>query len=161
MQTIETKNKPQIKVPRVTPLEGVSTSTVTPVDCVHTYASALAYVDARPQGAQPLTYAPYGIRVRGVENPQGFGIDERRFIESGIQRIFVDDIDSNLINSPQRTQSSQRFFMNTFNPCVSVSSVQSVFYYIPYCIASVSASVSAFICVHLRLIISNQKSEII
>jgi hypothetical protein len=34
--------------PRVTPLEGVS------------------------------TYAPQGIRVRGVENPQGFGIDERR-----------------------------------------------------------------------------------
>jgi hypothetical protein len=65
---------------RVTPLEGVSTSTVTPVDCVHTYASALAYVDARPQGAQPLTYAPQGIGVRGIENPQGFGIDERRFV---------------------------------------------------------------------------------
>ncbi|MDO9098963.1 MAG: U32 family peptidase, partial [Candidatus Methanoperedens sp.] len=61
------------------PLEGVSTSTVTPVDCVHTYASARAYVDGRPQGAQPLTYALQGIRVRGVENPQGFGIDERRF----------------------------------------------------------------------------------
>jgi len=40
-----------------------STSTVTPVDCVHTYASALAYVDGRPQGAQPLTYALRGIRV--------------------------------------------------------------------------------------------------
>ena len=38
--------------PRVTPLEGVS------------------------------TYAPQGIRVRGVENPQGFGIDERRFVAS-------------------------------------------------------------------------------
>ncbi len=36
--------------PRVTPLEGVS------------------------------TYALRGIRVRGVENPQGFGIDERRFV---------------------------------------------------------------------------------
>ena len=46
------KNKPQIKAPRVTPLEGVS------------------------------TYAPQGIRVRGVENPQGFGIDERRFAAS-------------------------------------------------------------------------------
>ncbi len=43
------ENKPQIKAPRVTPLEGVS------------------------------TYALRGIRVRGVENPQGFGIDERRF----------------------------------------------------------------------------------
>ena len=36
--------KPQMKAPRVTPLEGVS------------------------------TYAPQGIRVRGVENPQGFGM---------------------------------------------------------------------------------------
>ncbi len=43
------KTKPQMKAPRVTPLEGVS------------------------------TYAPQGIRVRGVENPQGFGIDERRY----------------------------------------------------------------------------------
>src|SRR3990172_4448591 len=42
------ENEPQIKAPRVTPLEGVS------------------------------TYALRGIRVRGVENPQGFGIDERR-----------------------------------------------------------------------------------
>ena len=39
-----------MKAPRVTPLEGVS------------------------------TYALRGIRVRGVENPQGFGIDERRFV---------------------------------------------------------------------------------
>ena len=42
------KKKPQMKAPRVTPLEGVS------------------------------TYAPQGIRVRGVENPQCYGIDERR-----------------------------------------------------------------------------------
>ena len=49
MNPYNTKNKPQIKAPRVTPLEGVS------------------------------TYAPQGIRVRGVENLQGFGIDERRF----------------------------------------------------------------------------------
>ncbi|MDD1744765.1 MAG: hypothetical protein LUQ20_02995 [Candidatus Methanoperedens sp.] len=52
----------------------MSTSTVTPVDCVHTYASALAYVDGRPQGAQPLTYALQGIRGCGVENAQGFGM---------------------------------------------------------------------------------------
>jgi putative protease len=45
------KNKPQIMAPRVTPLEGVS------------------------------TYAPQGIRVRGVEKPQGFGVDKRRFID--------------------------------------------------------------------------------
>ena len=42
------KLEPLIKAPRVTPLEWVS------------------------------TYATQGIRVRGVENPQGFGIDERR-----------------------------------------------------------------------------------
>ncbi len=30
------------------------------------------------------TYALRGIRVRGVENPQGFGIDKRRFIESDL-----------------------------------------------------------------------------
>ena len=44
------ENEPQIMAPRVTPLEGVS------------------------------TYALRGIGVRGVENPQGFGIDERRFV---------------------------------------------------------------------------------
>ena len=43
------KNQPQMKAPRVTSLEDVS------------------------------TYALRGIRVRGVENPQGFGIDERRY----------------------------------------------------------------------------------
>ncbi|MCG2736549.1 MAG: hypothetical protein L6282_09175 [Candidatus Methanoperedenaceae archaeon] len=46
------ENEPQIMAPRVTPLESVS------------------------------TYALRGIRVRGVENPQGFGIDERRFVAS-------------------------------------------------------------------------------
>ncbi|MCZ7401144.1 MAG: hydrogenase iron-sulfur subunit [Candidatus Methanoperedens sp.] len=45
-------NEPQIMAPRVTPLEGVS------------------------------THAPQGKRVRGVENPQGFGNDERRLIAS-------------------------------------------------------------------------------
>jgi hypothetical protein len=43
------EKKPQMKAPRVTPLEGVST-----------HGNAM--------------------RVRGVENPQGFGIDERRFV---------------------------------------------------------------------------------
>ncbi len=37
--------------------------------------------------------------------------DERRFIKSGIERIFLDYIYSNLINSPQRAQSSQRSFL--------------------------------------------------
>src|SRR5659263_141902 len=77
-------SEPQIKPPRVTPLEGVSTSTVTPVDCVHTYASELAYVDGRPQGEQPLTYAHQG--VHGVENPQGFGKDERRSDHTSIEK---------------------------------------------------------------------------
>ncbi len=48
--SISFENKPQIKAPRVTPLEGV-----------YTYC--------------------FAIRGRGVENPQGFGIDERRFNE--------------------------------------------------------------------------------
>jgi hypothetical protein len=46
------KNKLQIMAPRITPLAGVS------------------------------TYALRGIGVRGVEKPQGFGIDERRLIKS-------------------------------------------------------------------------------
>ncbi len=136
MQTIETKNKPQIKAPRVAPLEGAST-----------YAPAGAYVSM---------------------HCGGHDADERRFIESGIQRIFVDDIDGNLINIPQRAQSSmsefgnkpqqwirtrmtriRRIFTDTLNPCASASSVQSVFYSIP-------SWVSSFICVHLRLIFSRQ-----
>ncbi|MDP3103878.1 MAG: hypothetical protein Q8M95_04645, partial [Candidatus Methanoperedens sp.] len=56
MYGASTKKEPQIKAPRVTPLEGVS------------------------------TYALQGIRVRGVEYPQGFGIDERRFIVPGLHR---------------------------------------------------------------------------
>ncbi len=48
-------------------------STVAPVDVAHTYGSP-PYVDIAAR------YAQRGIRVRGVENPQGFGIDERRFI---------------------------------------------------------------------------------
>jgi hypothetical protein len=43
---------PQIMAPRVTPLEGV------------------------------YTYALRGIRGCGVENPQGFGIDERRYVHA-------------------------------------------------------------------------------
>ncbi|MDO8724719.1 MAG: hypothetical protein Q7J35_01460 [Candidatus Methanoperedens sp.] len=68
--------KPQIKAPRVTPLEGVS------------------------------TYALRGIGVRGVENPQGFGIDERRFVVPYIEQLYP----AILSNSPQSSQSSQRLF---------------------------------------------------
>jgi len=45
-----------------------------------------AYVGTKSRsvafGAGVYTYALRGIRGRGVENPQGFGIDERRFAES-------------------------------------------------------------------------------
>ncbi|MBU4221638.1 MAG: hypothetical protein KKA10_08470, partial [Euryarchaeota archaeon] len=48
--------KPQIKVPRVAPLEGASTSTVAPVDVAHTYGSP-PYVDIAGR------YAPAGAYV--------------------------------------------------------------------------------------------------
>jgi len=92
-------NKPQMMAPRVTPLEDVCTqSTVTPVDCVHTYASALAYVDGRPQGAQPLTYAQQSIRVVWESRTVRFRHDERRLIfkqsnrtrMTRIRQIFTD-----------------------------------------------------------------------
>ena len=70
------ENKPQIKAPRVTPLEGVS------------------------------TYTLRGIGVRGVENPQGFGIDERRFVNFNIQHFSEVYPVNCLIKSPQRAQSS-------------------------------------------------------
>ncbi len=70
------KIKLQIKAPRVMPLEGVSTSTVAPVDVAHTYASTLAYVDTESRT----------VRFRS-ENPQGFGIDERRFFKSHSEKI--------------------------------------------------------------------------
>ncbi|VVB97271.1 Uncharacterised protein [uncultured archaeon] len=82
MNPYKTKNKPQIKAPRVTPLSGVSTSTVAPVDVAHTYGSP-PYVDIAAR------YAPQGIRVRGVENPQGFGNDERRFNASDSRLLAV------------------------------------------------------------------------
>ena len=72
------------------------------------------------------TYALRGIRVRGVENPQGFGIDKRRLIENEEYRhaiefgrkkgvivfIIMPRIIKNMNElpdffSPQRTQSSQ------------------------------------------------------
>ncbi|MBU4223335.1 MAG: hypothetical protein KKA10_17230, partial [Euryarchaeota archaeon] len=115
-----------------------------------------AYVGTKSRsvafGVGVYTYALRGIGVRGVENPQGFGIDERRFIDSGIQRIFINDHDSDLINSPQRAQSSQRLilpfefesgkilqqrngtrmtrigriFTDIIDPCVSASTVTPV-----------------------------------
>jgi len=71
------KNKPQIMAPRVTPLEGVS------------------------------TYALRGLGVRGVENPQGFGIDERRFVNLNIQPFSEVYQRNSPIKSPQSTQRAQ------------------------------------------------------
>ncbi len=144
------EKEPQIKAPRVTPLEGV-----------YTYCSA--------------------IRGRGVENPQGFGIDERRFVNKVYLRL-VNDITpqrtrrtQSIATHRQRTQMTRigQIFTDIFNPCASVSrnfglrsvgvcfayplfdkpsqrfsSVKSVFYR-NY---SGANQVSAFICVHLRLI---------
>jgi hypothetical protein len=75
--------EPQIISPTITPIEGVS------------------------------TYVPQGIRVRGVENPQGFGIDERRFVDRNFQQ-----------NSTRMTQIKRIFT----DPCESASSAQSVLY---------------------------------
>ncbi len=95
--------------------------------------------------------------------------DERRFIDSNSQRIFINDRDNDSINSPQ---SSQRSFLpfefesgeilqqrngtrmtrigRIFtDPRASASSAQSVFYRSP---SSMKNSLSAFIHVHPRLI---------
>ena len=99
------------------------------------------------------TYALQGIRVRGVENPQGFGIDERRFIESGIERIFSDYIYSNLNNSPQSSQSSQRLYLHLLSEIgnmlpqrlkTQITQIRRIF------TDTIYSFVSAFICVHLR-----------
>jgi len=63
---IHDDKKPQIMAPRVTPLEGVS------------------------------SYALRGIGVRGVKNPQGFGIDERRFVHQ------VEIMDANALQLSER-----------------------------------------------------------
>jgi hypothetical protein len=54
---IDHDKKPQMKAPRVTPLEGV------------------------------YTYALRGIRGCRVENPHGFGIDERRFVAINHRKV--------------------------------------------------------------------------
>jgi len=71
------ENEPQIMASRVTPLEGVS------------------------------TYALRGIGVRGVENPQGFGIDERRFVNMNIQHLSEVYPINGLPKSPQCMQRPQ------------------------------------------------------
>jgi hypothetical protein len=58
--------------PRVAPVDCVHMSTVAPVGVAYTYGSRHMWIWRFGQCT--------GIRVRGVENPQGFGIDERRFV---------------------------------------------------------------------------------
>jgi len=131
MQTIETKNKPQIMSPRVTSLQSRASGGRIHVDC---HASRLrahvcqrtgirgrassrgatldvcprrAYVGTKSRsvafGVGVYTYALRGIRGCGVENPQGFGIDKRRFVAPDIEQLYP----AILSNSPQRTQRSQ------------------------------------------------------
>ncbi len=113
--------EPQIKAPRVAPLEGAST-----------YAPAGAYVSM---------------------HCGGHDADERRFIESGIERIFSDYIFSNLINSPQRAQSSQRLILQLLSEIGNmlpqrlrtwITQIRRIF------TDTIYSFVSAFICVHLR-----------
>ena len=66
--------KPQMKAPRVTPLEGVYTSTVAPVDVAYTYGSP-PYVDIAARYACGHTW------VRSRE-PAGFRHDERRYVHA-------------------------------------------------------------------------------
>ncbi|MBU4075712.1 MAG: cytochrome P450 [Euryarchaeota archaeon] len=61
--------EPQMKAPRVAPLEGASTSTVAPVDVAHTYGSP-PYVDIAGR------YAPAGAYVS--MHCGGHDADERR-----------------------------------------------------------------------------------
>ena len=64
------RNKPQMKTPRVAPLEGASTSTVAPVDVAHTYGSP-PYVDIAGR------YAPAGAYVS--MHCGGHDADEHRY----------------------------------------------------------------------------------
>ncbi len=64
--------EPQIKAPRVAPLEGASTSTVAPVDVAHTYG---------PRHTWRYVSMHCG----------GHDADERRFIDTNSQRISVND----------------------------------------------------------------------
>jgi len=76
-QSMGTQKEPQIITSGIAAQEGVSTSTVAPVDVAQTYGSP--YVDIAARNA------PHGMLVRGVESPQGFGIDERRLTEPGME----------------------------------------------------------------------------
>jgi anthranilate synthase component 2 len=67
-----------------------------------------------PQGAQPLTYAPQGIRGRGIENLQGFGIDERRYKKV----LFINNKDSfvwNLVDYASRFEPDTIVVPNTIS----------------------------------------------
>ncbi|MDP3105430.1 MAG: hypothetical protein Q8M95_12595 [Candidatus Methanoperedens sp.] len=46
-----------------------------------------------------------------IRNEPQINTDERRFVDSNIQHVFAANPNSDLINSPQRAQSSQRSFL--------------------------------------------------
>gem|GEM_PF-2555839 len=86
--------------------------------------------------------------IRKNKEPQ-INADKRRFVKT--QRTaapFALRYEKEL-QSRRRTLMTRirRIFTDDFNPCVSVSSMQSVFY-----LDNTINLVSAFICVHLRLI---------
>ncbi len=126
------KIKPQIKAPRVTPLEGVSTYAPQGIRVCGVEGTQSCASGGRLHVCPARAYVLFGSREPlgfGLENPQGFGIDERRLIDS--QRLFpclLSEI-GNVIAQRLRTRMTQirRIFMDT-----------------------IYSFVSAFICVHLR-----------
>jgi hypothetical protein len=117
-----------------------------------------------------LVWARLGL---GIRKPQ-INADERRFVNFNIQHLYEVFPGNYLIKSPQSTQRAQssampatrnekappprrgtriaRIFTDTFNPCVSASSAQSVSYRDP-------SGASAFVSVHPRLIFYREMRE--
>ena len=108
------ENKPQIKAPRVTSLQSRASG-----GRIHV-CPRRAYVGTKSRsvafGVGVSTYALRGIGVRGVENPQGFGIDERRFANMAssfirtLKPVFAPSayFGVRLKHAPQRARRTQR-----------------------------------------------------
>ena len=78
-QSMGTQKEPQIITSGIAAQEGVSTSTVAPVDIIQTYGSP-PYVDIAARND------PQGLQMRGVEKPQGFSLNERRSMEQNMAK---------------------------------------------------------------------------
>ncbi|VVB84659.1 Uncharacterised protein [uncultured archaeon] len=95
---------------------------------------------------------PAGHTCARSREPAGFRHDERRLIDSNIQYIFVADADNDLIISPQSSLRPQSIFTtilalcNGNYPSRRRTRIRRMF------TDTVNSCVSAFICVHLRLI---------